>query len=161
MRRSYCRSILLLWYPPPHSLWINLWTCMVSELSCHLWEATIVWTPAFSVYIGVCWPRKSRIYTITSLLLHHRKCLLSICCLPYLPSQGVTLLSANVGRHSLCSRVSLRISIKPTVVVKRTTPWNRSRWVCQPGGKPDILYFVFLHKIYRRRTRRHGHTDLK
>ena len=104
MRRNHCRSILLLWYPPSHSLSINLWTCMVSELSCHLWEATIVWTPALSVvYICVCWPPKQLVYTITSLLLHHRKYVLLLCCLPYLPSQGVTLLSANVGRHSLCS----------------------------------------------------------
>ena len=61
MRRNYCRSILLLWYPPPHSLWINLWTCMVSKLSCHLWEAIIVWIRALSVvYICVCWPPKRR-----------------------------------------------------------------------------------------------------
>ena len=98
------RSILLLWYPPSHFLWIKLWTCMVSELSCHLWEATIVWTPALSaVYICVCWLPKRRVYTMTSLLLQHRKYLLLLCCLAYLPSQGVILLSANVGRHSLCS----------------------------------------------------------
>ena len=48
-----------------------------------------------------------------------------------------------------------------TVVVRRTTPRNRPRWVCQPGGKPDILYFVFLHKVYRQRTTRHEHTDLQ
>ena len=84
MRRNYCRSILLLWYPPSRSLWINLWTCMVSELCCHLWEATIVWTLALSVvYICVCWPPKRRVYTITSLLLHHRNNLLLLCCLPY------------------------------------------------------------------------------
>ena len=87
------------------SLWINLWACMVSELSCHLWEATIVWTPALSVvYSCVCWPPKCRVYTITSLVLQHRKYLLLLCCLPYRPSHGVTLLPANVGRHSLCSR---------------------------------------------------------
>ena len=104
MRRNYCRSIPLLWYPPSHSLWINLWTCMVSELSCHLREATIVWTPALSVvYICVCWPPMRRVYAITSLLLQNRKHLLLLCCLAYLPSQGVNLLSANVGRHSLCS----------------------------------------------------------
>ena len=51
----------------------------------------------------VCWLPKRRVYTITSLLLQHRKYRLHLCCLPYLPSQGVTLLSANVGRHSLCS----------------------------------------------------------
>ena len=57
---------------------------MVSELSCHLWEATIVWTPVLSVvYICVCWPPKRRVYTITSLLLHHRNNLLLLCCLPY------------------------------------------------------------------------------
>ena len=85
-------------------LHLTLWTCMVSELSCHLWEAIIVWTPALSVvYICVSWPPKRRVYTITSMLLQHRKYLLLLCCLPYLPSQGVTLLSANVGRHSLCS----------------------------------------------------------
>ena len=55
-------------------------------------------------FISVCWPPKRRVYTITSLLLQHRKYLLLLCCLPYLPIQGVTLLSANVGRHSLCSR---------------------------------------------------------
>ena len=49
-------------------------------------------------FISVC------VYTITSLLSQQRKYLLLLCCLPYLPSQGVTLLSANVGRHSLCSR---------------------------------------------------------
>ena len=77
--------------------------CMVSELSCHIWEATIVGVPALSVvYICVCWPPKRRVKTITSPLLQHRKYLLLLCCLPYLPSQGVTLLSANVGRHSLC-----------------------------------------------------------
>ena len=54
-------------------------------------------------FISVCWPPKRRVYTITSLLLQHRKYLLLLCCLPYLPSQGVTLLSTNVGRHSLCS----------------------------------------------------------
>ena len=103
VRMIYCRSILLLWYPPSHSLWINLWTCMVSELSRHLWEATIVWTAISVVYIGVCWPPKCRVYTITSLLLQQRKYPLLLCCLRYRPSQGVTLLSANVGRHSLCS----------------------------------------------------------
>ena len=71
---------------------------MVSELPCHPWEATIVWTPALSVvYIGVCWPPKRRIDTITSLLLQHRKYLLPFCCLPYLPSQGVTLLSVDTA----------------------------------------------------------------
>ena len=54
-------------------------------------------------FISVCWPPKRRVYTITSLLLQNRKYLLLFCCLPCLPSQGVTLLSANVGRHSLCS----------------------------------------------------------
>ena len=54
-------------------------------------------------FISVCWPPKRRVYTITSLLLQHRKYLLLLCCLPYLPSQGVTLLSTNVGRHSPCS----------------------------------------------------------
>ena len=64
MRRNYCRSILLLWYPPSHSLWINLWTCMVSELSRHLWQATIVWTPALSVvYICVCVGHLSAVFT--------------------------------------------------------------------------------------------------
>ena len=105
MRRNYCRSILLLGYPASHSLWINLWTRMVSELSCHLWEATIVWTPALSVvYICVCWPLKRGVYTITSLLLQHRRYLLLLCCLHYQPSQGVTLFTL--------SRVSPRISIK-------------------------------------------------
>ena len=64
---------------------------MVSELSYHLWEATIVWTPALSVvYICVCWPPKQLVYTITSLLLHHRKYVLLLCFLPYLPSQDDT-----------------------------------------------------------------------
>ena len=45
---------------------------MVSELSCDLWEATIVWITALSaVYIRVCWPPKRRVNTITSLLLEH------------------------------------------------------------------------------------------
>ena len=115
MRGNYCRKILLLWYPPAHSLWINLWTCMVSELSCHLWEATIVWTPASSVvYICVCWPPKRRVYTITSLLLQHRKYLLLLFCLPYLPSQCVTLLSANVGRHSPCSHCDCLLYTSPS-----------------------------------------------
>ena len=82
------RSILSLWYLPYHSLWINLWTCMVSELSCHLWEATIVWTPALSVvYICVCWPPKRRVYTITSLLLQHRKYLLLFSACPIYPAK--------------------------------------------------------------------------
>ena len=99
----YCRSIFLLWNPLSQSLWINLWTCMVFELSWHLSEATIVWTPALSaVYICVCWPPKRRVYTMTLLLLQHGRYPLLPCCLPYLPSQGVTFLSANVGRHSLC-----------------------------------------------------------
>ena len=51
------------------------------------------------VHICVCWPPKRRVYIIASLLLQHRKYLILLCCLPYLPSQGVTLLSANVGRH--------------------------------------------------------------
>ena len=54
-------------------------------------------------FISACWPPKCRVYTTTSLLLRHRRHLLLPCCLPYLPSQGVTLLSSNAGRHSLCS----------------------------------------------------------
>ena len=112
MQRIYCRSILLLWYRPSHSLWINLWTCMVSELSCHIWEATIVWTPALSVvYIWVCWPPKRRVYTITSPLLQHRKYLLLLCCLPYLPSQGVTLFERSEFLIDTSRKKSLRVCL--------------------------------------------------
>ena len=56
-------------------------------------------------FISVCVGQltKRRVYTITTLLLQHRRYLLLLCYLPYLPSQDVTFLSANVGRHSLYS----------------------------------------------------------
>ena len=131
MRRNYCRSILLLWYPSSHSLWINLWTCMVSELSCHLWEATIVWTPALSVvYICVCWPPKRRVHTITSLLLQHRKYLLLLCCLPYLPSQGVTLISI-IGSHAKASSTEAGCFLLKCVVM----------WICLV--RTDSAYSLF------------------
>ena len=62
MQRNYCRSILLLWYRPSHSLWINLWTCMVSELSRHLWEATIGLLH-FLWFISVCVGHLSAVFT--------------------------------------------------------------------------------------------------
>ena len=73
MRRNYCRSVISLQEPLPHSLWISL------DLHGIL---AIVWTPAYPVVsICVCWPRKRRVYNITSSSLLHRKYLLLLCCL--------------------------------------------------------------------------------
>ena len=93
-RRNYCRGVISVQENLPHSLWVSL------DLHDIL---AIIWTPAYPVVsICLCWPPKRRVYNITSLLLQHRKHLLLLCCLHYLPIQGVTILSANVGRHSLC-----------------------------------------------------------
>ena len=54
-------------------------------------------------FISVCVGHLSAVFTPSRHCFYGRKYLLLLCCLPYLPSQGVTLLSANVGRHSLCS----------------------------------------------------------
>ena len=73
MRRNYCRSVISLQEPLPHSLWISL------DLHGIL---AIVWTPAYSVISTcVCWPPKRRVYNITSSSLLHRKYLLLLCCL--------------------------------------------------------------------------------
>ena len=73
MRRNYCRSVISLQEPLPHSLWISL------DLHGIL---AIVWTPVYSVVsICVCWPPKRRVYNITSSSLLHRKYLLLLCCL--------------------------------------------------------------------------------
>ena len=73
MRRNYCRSVISLQEPLPHSLWISL------DLHGIL---AIVWTPAYSVVsICVCWPPKRHVYNIASSSLLHRKYLL-LCCLP-------------------------------------------------------------------------------
>ena len=73
MRRNYCRSVISLPEPLPHSLWISL------DLRGIL---AIVWTPAYYVAsICVCWPHKRCVYNITSSSLLHRKYLLLLCCL--------------------------------------------------------------------------------
>ena len=55
-------------------------------------------------FISVCVGHLSAVFAPSRhCLLQHRKNLLLLCCLPYLPSQGVTLLSANVGRRNRCS----------------------------------------------------------
>ena len=73
MRRNYCRSVISLQEPLPHSLWISL------DLHGIL---AIVWTPAYSVVsICVCWPPKRRAYNTTPSSLLHRKYLLLLCCL--------------------------------------------------------------------------------
>ena len=73
MWRNYCRSVISLQEPLPHSLWISL------DLHGIL---AIVWTPAYSVvFICVCWPPKRRVYNITPSSLLHRKYLLLLCCL--------------------------------------------------------------------------------
>ena len=71
MRRNYCRSVISLQEPLPHSLWMSL------DLHGIL---AIVWTPAYSVVsICVCWPPKRRVYNVTSSSLLHRKYLLLLC----------------------------------------------------------------------------------
>ena len=73
MLRNYCRSVISLQEPLPHSLWISL------DLHGIL---AVVWTPAYSV-ISFCmrWPPKHRVYNSTSSSLLHRKYLLLLCCL--------------------------------------------------------------------------------
>ena len=64
MRGNYCRSLISLEEPLPHSLWISL------DLHGIL---AMVWTPTYSVVsICVCWPPKRRVYSITSSSLMHR-----------------------------------------------------------------------------------------
>ena len=73
MRRNYCRSVISLQEPLPHSLWISLDTLGI---------LAIVWSPAYPVVsICVCWPPKRRVYNITSSSLLHRKYILLLCCL--------------------------------------------------------------------------------
>ena len=71
--------------------------CMVSELSCHLWKATIVWTPAYSV-VSI-----SVLATSSPCLQHH--VIVSTAQKVYpaslLPAQSVTV-SSSADRHSLC-----------------------------------------------------------
>ena len=60
-----------------------LWIGMVSYMSYHLWEASIVWTSVYSVvYISVCWPPTRRIYSITQSSLQYRIifCFSSVIC---------------------------------------------------------------------------------
>ena len=84
MRRNYCRSVIWLKEPLPHSLWISL------DLHGIL---AIVWTPAYSVVsICVCWPPKRRVYNITSSSLLHRKYLLLLCCLLKVPQYQLALI---------------------------------------------------------------------
>ena len=73
MQRNYCRSVISLQEPLPHSLWISL----------NLYGIlAIVWTPAYSV-VSICvrWPPKRRVHNITSSTLLHRKYPLLLCCL--------------------------------------------------------------------------------
>ena len=73
MRRNYCRSVISLQEPLPHSLWISL------DLHGIL---AIVWTPACPVVsICVCCPPKRRVYNITSSSLLRKEYLLLLCCL--------------------------------------------------------------------------------
>ena len=73
MRRNYCRSVISLQEPLPHSLRISL------DLHGIL---AIVSTPAYSVgSICVCWPPKRRVYNIMWSSLLHRKYLLLLGCL--------------------------------------------------------------------------------
>ena len=73
MRRNYCRSVISLQEPLPHSLWISL------DLHGIL---AIVWTPPYSVVsICVCWSHKLRVHNITSSPLLHRNDLLLLRCL--------------------------------------------------------------------------------
>ena len=73
MRRNYCRSVISLQEPLPHSLWISLGLHDI---------LTVVYTPAYSVVsIAVHWPPKHRVYNITSSSLLHRKYILLLCCL--------------------------------------------------------------------------------
>ena len=73
MRRDYCRSVISLQGPLPHSLWISL------DLDGIL---AIVWAPAYSV-VSICvrWPPKRRVYNITLSSILHRKYPLLLCCL--------------------------------------------------------------------------------
>ena len=54
-------------------------------------------------FISVCVGHLSAVFTPSRHCFYSTESIFVLCCLPYLPSQGVTLLSANVGRHSLCS----------------------------------------------------------
>ena len=92
MRRNYCRSVISLQEPLPHSLWISL------DLHGIL---AIVWTPAYSVISTcVCWPPKRRVYNITSSSLLHRKYLL-LCSLLKVSQYQLTLIdtaSVHIGK---------------------------------------------------------------
>ena len=81
MRRNYCRSILLLWYPPSHSLWINLWTCMVSELSCHLWKLPSSGLLHYLWFISVCVGHLSAVFTPS------RHCFYFFAACPFYPAK--------------------------------------------------------------------------
>ena len=72
MRRNYCRSVISLQEPLPHSLWISL------DLHGIL---AIVWTPAYPVVSACVGHLSCRVYNITSSSLLHGKYLLLLCCL--------------------------------------------------------------------------------
>ena len=84
MRRNYCRSVIQLQEPLPHSLWISLDFHGI---------LAIVWTPAYPVVsICVCWPPKRRVYNTTFSSLLHRKYLLLVCCLLKLSQNQLALI---------------------------------------------------------------------
>ena len=73
MRSNYCRGVISLQEPLPHTWCISL------DLHGIL---AIVWTPVYSVVsICVCRPPTARVYNIMSSSLLHRKYLLLLSCL--------------------------------------------------------------------------------
>ena len=63
MRRNYCCSILFLWYPPSHSLWIILWTCMVSLSLVMCGELPSSGLLHYLWFISVCVGHLSAVFT--------------------------------------------------------------------------------------------------
>ena len=128
MRRNYCRSVVSLQEPLPHSLWISLDFHGI---------LAIVWTPAYPVVsICVCWPPKRRVYNIKSSCLLQRKYLLLLCCLLKVSQYQ---LARQTQPLSTLSRVSPTISILrfrsetrrffPLFFLNETTP-GTPRHVC-------------------------------
>ena len=135
MRRNYCRSVISLQEPLPHSLWISLYFHGI---------LTIVWTPAYPV-VSICvrWPPMRRVYNITSSSLLHKKYLLLLCFLLKVSQYQLALIdTASVHIVKVISIICVASAIPVCVL-----PWTpRQTLVGDPRTRQTTIgktsYFV-------------------
>ena len=139
MRRNYCRSVISLQEPLPHSLWISL------DLHGIL---AIVWTPSYSsVSVCVCWPPKRRVYNITSSSLLHRKCLLCLCCLVKVSQYQLALTdtgSVHIGKGVSHHIRDMHVTIRALLRLRRSCRLLHLRVLSENKFEVLQLAVVFL-----------------